>query len=269
MFRSSKLKKIVAVRGMLAKTALNVKPLKKKLFLSFAKMLGLYRGVAFHVTNTNEHHQVKEAINQHATTYVVDNLPDFGGELVYLPLEKKAGELKMVSLARISVEKNIHYALEALKEAKEVAIQFDLYGSIYDAAYWDKCTRIIETLPKNVTVNFKDSLPSSLIRETISQYHVLFMPTQGENFGHAILESLMASVPVLISDKTPWSRVQQKSVGKVCSLDEKPLFEKAVNEFALMNQEEYNLYRKGAFEFASNYIKNNQVVEEYVRMFSC
>ena len=36
----------------------------------------------------------------------------------------------------------------------------------------------------------------------------LILPTKGENFGHVIAESLSASLPVIISQNTPWRNLQ-------------------------------------------------------------
>ena len=35
----------------------------------------------------------------------------------------------------------------------------------------------------------------------------MYLPTKGENFGHAISDSIANSTPVFISDKTPWNEI--------------------------------------------------------------
>ena len=51
---------IVAPRGMLAGSAINVKKGKKQLFLKFAQWLRLYKNVQWHVTNQAESGQVRQ-----------------------------------------------------------------------------------------------------------------------------------------------------------------------------------------------------------------
>ena len=52
-----------------------------------------------------------------------------------------------------------------------------------------------------------------LIREAVVSSDLLFLPTAGENFGHAIQEALAAGCPVLISDRTRWRDLAPKGVG--------------------------------------------------------
>ncbi|WP_371394307.1 glycosyltransferase [Glycocaulis abyssi] len=59
----------------------------------------------------------------------------------------------------------------------------------------------------------------SLVISTISKYDAFFLPSRGENFGHAIAKSLSAGTPVLISDQTPWNDVGEHNAGWALSLD--------------------------------------------------
>ena len=212
--RKFKGKKIVASRGMLAQSAIDVKGGKKKLFLKLVKFLNLYKGVTFHATNEKEKEDINEVLGSGLKVIVADNLPKRK-----LPEEKEIdkvkGELKLVSLARISPEKNTLFAIEKLLELGEVKgeITFDLYGQIYNEAYWQECQEKINKLPGNIKVAHKGTVDAELVGETIQHYHALFMPTRGENFGHVILESLSAGRPVLISDQTPWRGLEEEKCG--------------------------------------------------------
>jgi glycosyltransferase involved in cell wall biosynthesis len=39
------------------------------------------------------------------------------------------------------------------------------------------------------------------------------MPTANENFGHAIVEALLAGCPLITSDQTPWRGLAQRGAG--------------------------------------------------------
>lgn len=39
------------------------------------------------------------------------------------------------------------------------------------------------------------------------------MPTFNENYGHAIVESFVAGLPVVISDRTPWRNLEKINAG--------------------------------------------------------
>ncbi len=68
-------RKIVASRGMLAKSAINVKSRKKQLFLKVSKLLHLYKGVIFHATNEKEKEDIKRKIGTNIGVIIADNLP--------------------------------------------------------------------------------------------------------------------------------------------------------------------------------------------------
>lgn len=259
---------VVAVRGMLRESAINVKGFKKKLFLRVANFFGYYKRVTFHATNSAESQDVKKRISKFKDVIVADNLPrPIKGDL-NLSREKKSGQLKMVSLARIAPEKNLLYALQVLSElnTKEV-ITFDIYGSQYDENYWKECQAVIEALPENIRVTYKGDAHADQVLETLSAYHLLFLPTQGENFGHAILESLTAATPVLISDQTPWNRLERDGVGADLPLNDKSLFAEKIKQFASMEQSEFNQYSSRAFNYAEQFITNMEAVNQYKKLF--
>jgi glycosyltransferase involved in cell wall biosynthesis len=56
-------------------------------------------------------------------------------------------------------------------------------------------------------------IDSEKVGDVIGGYHFLFLPSRGENFGHVVLESFMASRPVLISDQTPWLNLENDGCG--------------------------------------------------------
>ena len=41
----------------------------------------------------------------------------------------------------------------------------------------------------------------------------MFLPTLGENYCHAIAESIISGTPVLISDQTPWTQICNGKLG--------------------------------------------------------
>lgn len=267
LLRRSPQRKIVSVRGMLADTAVEVKSLKKKLFLKLVRLINLYKNIIFHTTNTHEAKQVGKYLSDTNEVFVADNLPNLSRQLKLEKRKKEVGKLKLVSLARISEEKNIAFALEILKEIEGVEVQFDLYGQVYDERYWDKCQKIIAELPGNVAVHYKGSLPAEYVHDSFLTYHLLLMPSRGENFGHAIIEALQSSMPVLISDRTPWNNIEEKKCGKVISLKNPGAFSKAVIEYANMNQKLYDEHSQAAFEFAKDFLENDSRIKDYYRLF--
>ena len=261
-------KVIVASRGMLAQSAINVKSSKKRLFLKMVKLVGLYRNVLFHSTNEKEQEDICSSIGKNVSVAIADNLPK-----KQLPkekyIEKKAGELKLVSLARVAPEKNTLYALQRLSDLKGFNgdIHFDLYGQIYNREYWEQCQSVIEQLPHNIIVKYKGTVEADRVGETIQQYHALYMPTRGENFGHVILESLSVGRPVLISDQTPWRKLESKKAGWDLSLANDKVWVDKLQELCEMGNDEYQKWCTGARKLAEEFVNDPELLEGYRRMF--
>ena len=269
VLKKSRIKKVVvASRGMLAQSAINVKSDKKRIFLKVAKLLGLYNGVTFHVTNEKEKEDVKSALGKDVKTVIATNLPR-KNFMPFNKINKSANELKLVSLARIAPEKNTLYAIEKFAElaVKSGTITFDIYGQIYNKEYWKRCETIIDLLPENIKVSYKGTIPAEEVGTTIQKYHALFMPTRGENFGHVILESLSAGRPVLISDQTPWRELDRKKAGWDLVLQDNQIWIEKIKELIVMDDKEYQQWSSGARELAEEYVSSPELLEGYRRMF--
>lgn len=111
---------------------------------------------------------------------------------------------KLVFLSRVCPKKNLLFAIRALANVHSF-VEFDVYGPIEDQAYWDKCLVAVSLLPSNIKFNYKGAIHPNDVVSVFTNYHLFLFPTLGENFGHVIIEALSASLPVLISDNTPWA----------------------------------------------------------------
>ena len=258
---------IVAPRGMLAGSAINVKKGKKQLFLKVAQWLRLYKNVQWHVTNEAEAEQVKLQIDKQAQTTIANNLPR-KVTTPFAPVAKEEGTVRLCSPARVAPEKNTLYAIQCLKTLPDdLAVELHLYGQIYNQEYWQECLTTIEQLPASVTVKHKGFIEPEEIPATIKQYHALFLPTRGENFGHVILESFMAGRPVLISDQTPWRDLQTKQAGWDLPLIEIKMFSSVITELATMNQSTFDQWSQGAWQLGQESANNETLLEKYRKMF--
>ncbi|MEV6813682.1 glycosyltransferase [Micromonospora sp. NPDC051296] len=202
---------LVAPRGELAPTARNVKATKKRIFLPFWRPFLSGSRVLWHATNPQE----AELIAQTFPGARIETRPNdvsISGE----PLVPSAadGPLRLVFISRINPIKNLTTALTALGRMSRPAM-FDIYGPIEDVDYWAACQDLIRRLPETVSVNYRGELTPDQVRPTFARYDAFVFPTQGENFGHVIAESLSASCPVLCADRTPWTPVLREGGGEV------------------------------------------------------
>lgn len=257
---------VIATRGMLAQSALGVKKMKKQFFLRAIKVLKLFDEIVFHASTGNEKNDIRKVLGNKVRIKTAGNLPQ---KLILENFPERAktkGALKLVNIARISPEKNLLYALKVLQKVKENVI-FDFYGPIYNKEYWEECKSLIDEFPQNIKVSYKGSLESGKVLKEINNYHFMFMPTRGENFGHIILQALSAGCPVIISDQTPWRNLYQRNTGWDIPLEESEMFVKTINNCAQMDQEKYTKMSRAAFDYAKEYINNPETVEQNKHLF--
>lgn len=264
--KSSKKLVIVAVRGMLAEGALLEKSSKKAFFLNSVRIIRLFNNVIFHASNEQEAGEVRLYFGHRQKIRIAPNLPKKAKDAPIQDKVKEKHKAKLVSIARIAPEKGILQALETLLKVKQEII-FDLFGPVYDEAYWKECQKLIGKMPLNIKVNYLGSLESSQIHEKLQEYNFLFMPTKGENFGHIIVEAFRAGLPVVISDKTPWRGLSRKYAGWDISLSDSDAFVKAIETAAEMDQQEYKKWESGAQKMATEILKDDKALEMNKKLF--
>lgn len=262
--RGMRMRRVVAVRGMLASGAMEHGSLKKLLFLSLARMVDLYKGVRFQATNEEEARDIRLHVLRYSEVQVVPNLSRKTAG-VRVPIAKEPGSVKLVSVARIAVEKNTLLAIESLRNVKG-AVQFNLYGPVYDEAYWAKCQAAIACLPGHVTVESKGTIPPEEVPGMLAEHHALFMPSAGENFGHTMLEALSAGRPLLISDRTPWRELQVEHAGWDLPLDRPEGFTEAVEKLCRMDQEVFDRWSQSAFARGERYVGDAGPVQASLKL---
>jgi glycosyltransferase involved in cell wall biosynthesis len=258
-------KVIVSPRGMLKKGALSVKSRKKKMFLFFARLIGLYKGITWEATNEQEVNEIKLHFGNKVRYKVAPNLITIPTHRSEKPV-KQEGSMKLVCLARISREKGIKEAVQFLLDAQlEGNVELDFYGTQQNEVYLEECKQLAAQV-KGVRIVFKGEVAPHAIPKLLGQYHFFYMPTLGENFGHAIAEALTHSTPVIISDRTPWKKMQVVKAGWDLPLESKP-FVDVLRQCLAMGQTEYTLWTEGAFEFGCKEAKDPETLASTYAVF--
>ena len=260
---------VVAPRGMLAEGAIKVKGYKKRLFIIIAKYLNLFKGVTFQASSEYEKRQILKYFGNNSKVLIAPNLPKpiQNNIIEDKKLVKIKGEVVFSSVARISPEKNLLFALNLLNNLKGKII-FNIYGSIYDLKYWNKCKKLIDKFKGNIQVKYHDSIRPELLEKVLNDSDFLLFPTTGENFGHIIWESLSVGTPVIISDQTPWRHLQDDSVGWDIPLMKRDKFVEILNNCIQMDKEEYRIMSESAINYCLEYINKSDSVKMNRALFS-
>ena len=259
---------VIAPRGEFSYGALGLKSLKKRLYISASKVLGLYRGVLWQASGVHEEADIRRWFGSGVPVIIAPDLPPlfYESKDSTLKREKAKGALNIVFLSRISRKKNLRGALEMLNGLKG-RVQFDIYGPMENKLYWAECQKIINRLPDNIEVKYCGSVAHDRVNAVMMKHDIFFLPTLGENFGHVILEALCAGCPVVISDQTPWQGLEEKGVGWDLPLARMKLFLDALQRCVEMDNGEHKKWSERALKYGLQVTKDDGVVEQNRKLF--
>lgn len=259
-------KVIVAPRGEFYPERLQVGKLKKTVYGKLFRYSGLLKDVYFQGTGQEECMQEKAFLgipDDHLMNIQNISLPVKG---LHSSIEKMPNDLKLVYVARIHPTKNTLKAIEWLGGLSG-NVQYDIYGSIENEMYWKQCQDAIARLPQNITVRYKGVIDHDQVASTIAGYHAYYMPTTGENFGHSIVEAMLMGKPVVISDQTPWTDVNDNG-GFAISLNDEKAFGATLRNLCEMDEADYRVCEKKIQDYIGKKLNVEETVRNYITAFT-
>ena len=90
---------------------------------------------------------------------------------------------------------------------------------------------------------------------------------KGENYRHAIFESLAGGCIPIISDQTPWSDIMKLNCGFVFSLNEIEKFRETIRRLLVYDTIQMVEMKKRAIDYAENDYKETLNNTEYKQIF--
>lgn len=260
-------KLIIAPRGELMEGALCHKSFRKSIYILFIKSFRLLNSnsIIFHATSTQE------------VTSICDSLRLPQSRCLYAPnitsshespLETGVpciDEFSICFFSRITPKKNLHYALDILRQLT-IPLVFTVYGPIEDKSYWDFCLLGVGRLPPNISFIYGGPLHPDQVHYSLSQHHLFFLPTLGENFGHVIHEALTSGLPCLLSDQTPWSATASSDVTWSYPLASPDLFIKKIETLYFLRSSLYPQIRHRSVALSQQFSSVNSTL--YYSLFS-
>ena len=256
------LRVVLAPRGMLGEVALSIKPLKKRIFLSIARMMGLFRGVIWHASTSKEVSEVRTHFIS-ADVRTAQNLPTaFPSENPNRPV----GHWKIVVIGRIHRVKNLDFGLKALlKASSNRSVLLDFIGPLEDENYQKELADVVRA-QEDVKVRFLGGIPPTELPEHLQAAHFLLSSTTQENFGHSIVEAWAHGCPVLISDRTPWLQLQEKGIGWDLPL-EPDAWQVGLSKALTMNSAQWEIMSEESRDFFKTHVRNDEAERANLELF--
>ncbi|MFD1552832.1 hypothetical protein DNU06_08285 [Putridiphycobacter roseus] len=260
---------ILAPRGMLGKGALEIKQSKKKVFLSVAKILGFYKNITWHASTTEEEKEIQSVFGRYANVVIAQNIPLAQTyTLAAVHALKPSDKIVLVFVSRISRKKNLHLiiqALNSLKTAKKV--EFNMYGLIEDKAYYAELKSGFKPLSESVSMHYKGVVTPAEVSKVYAGSHYMVLPTKHENFGHTIVEAWANGCPVIISQNTPWHKLEEKGVGWDVDISDEANYASAIEKAVNLSPKEHAEMVIKSYSYFREKVLDEKLVEKHKNLF--
>ena len=254
---------LLSPRGEFGSGALALKGGRKQVFVRAARALGLLSGVALHATSEAEADAIRASVGANVAIALSANVRALPAMPAHIPGE--SAELRVAFVGRVSPVKRLHQALEILRGV-QTPVAFSIFGPEQDAAYAAQCRALAAALPPYIRVLWRGEVGNDAILGELARTDLFFLPTAGENFGHAIFEALACGVPALISDQTPWRALRAAQAGWDLPLADNAAFAAAIQSLAAMTPEARAELRRGARAKAEAWVAANDSAGAATRM---
>ena len=245
-------------RGELDRLALVYSTWKKRPFLWLIRLF-LSKKVIFHSTCPEETLRVKTVIGEH--TQVVE-IPNFL-ELPKLIKPTSPSSSYLLYIGRIHPKKAIEKLITALSYSPTFISMETILIIAGDSAnaYGEQLKTQAQNLGLAKKVQFIGHVEGEAKQKLYANAYYTILPSNTENFGNVVVESLAQGTPVIASTGTPWAILEEHDAGYWVDNTPSALSE-AIDKALGMEYEEYLLCRKNAlllaysqFDIAKNFHK--------------
>ena len=248
-------KVVLAPRGMLKPAAFKQKGFKKKLFLLFSKFTKIYSNITWHATSEIEKEEILQKF-QDANIRIAPNISN--AEISEIKKEITS-PFRILTVGRISPEKGYYEAMEAIRNWKpNKPVKWDIVG-LEENTELAEAIRMSTKESSSIQIALHGHKNQEELNEYYENSHLFFLPSRGENYGHAIAEALCKGIPVVVSDQTPWNNLEEKFAGKSSSLNSTTLAE-SLDFFFNLSNDDYQLWSQGALNYAKAHVNSPETL---------
>jgi glycosyltransferase involved in cell wall biosynthesis len=264
---------VLAPRGEFSIGALRIRRGRKKVYLTLGRCVGLFGKLLWQASSEAERADILRVMGGNQSVRVSQNIavaPDIfehRADHQFPPREpKRSGAARFVFLSRVSPMKNLRTAIE-LVGTLSGEVSLDIFGPVDDAKYSRECRAAAAEVRPNVKVTWHGNVSPTDVTTVIAGFDFFILPTLGENFGHVILESLSAGCPVLLSDRTPWKRLEADGAGWILPLEQRQRWIELLQQCVEMDDSSHLEMRRRATVAAQVYAARDSAIQQNVALF--
>ncbi len=248
--------------------------LKKKMFLSMPWVKKGLTGCHFHVTSDEEERYVREFIKDYTGESLdrrIHNIPILFGEEIFVPGDEDSPYpfRYLLHLGRIHPKKRIENLIEGFAKLtlRDNDLKLVIAGWTGEVPEYTRTLKgLVEKLNLGDRVVFTEKRVEGRAKATLYRHAEVFvLPSESENFGMVVLESLAQGVPVIASNKTPWQVLEQKGAGYWVPNGPASLA-RALERFFAQSDTERKSMKENAIMLAREY-RGEALIEKYVKMY--
>ncbi len=266
--RKRDVKYVVRPIGQLEEWSLKQSKLRKSVFLSLFEKENVENAAAIHFTADSELKQATKALpkltsqaanGQHALVIPLGiklPTPEANARSAIVKRYGLASDKRiLLYLSRIHPKKGLELLFSALANLKQEKYQLLIAGDGEDS-YLEKLQRLTMDLGIGQCCQFIGFKTNELKQELLQGADLYVLTSHSENFGIAVLESLAAGTPTLVSKGVALSAlISEQDLGYVCDLTVEDV----------QHQLEYCLSEKNNAELIALGAKSRQYVEQHYR----
>lgn len=248
--------------GIFMDVIMSVGSAKKRLFCRTADILGLFRQVVHLAGSDSEERDIRRRLKSPQDIAVVSQFIE--QQKPPVACGKPRGRLRVAFIGRVALQKNLAFALDIMSRLS-IPSTLDVFGQIENDAYGRECRQRAAEAGL-CAVSFMGTVDKETLLSRLHQYDLLFHPTLGENFGHAIIEALSCGVPAMVSDQCPWTDLETKGAGWSFPLDEPARFEEVLQKIFEMG-DEWSALSAAALQYVEKNFDANQTARKYIAAY--
>ena len=252
----------LASMGVFSREALSQKKLKKKIFITGCKAICLLKNITWSVTSELEAEDVKRVIGKGVKYIVAEDLPR---NIVPGRTIEYNGKIRVCFLSRICEHKGLDIAIDAMEKITDKTnLQFTIYGPIQEKEYWSKCQQKLKA--SNLNWLYGGDVPSEKVQECLMNQDVMLFPSKSENYGHVVFEALSVGCIPIVSDRTPWSMLEEYNAGYIASRNVDAFF-KALRKYIDLGEEKKKYMLDAAVSLAKYKVEQSKKETGYRKIF--